>query len=50
MGGIRGTWNGARICEGPHGAQWEARVEARPKIMPASQRAYGPKGVDTGVL
>lgn len=21
MGGIRGTWNGARICEGPHGAQ-----------------------------
>ena len=43
-GGLCGTCNGARMCEGPRGTRGKARTEARPKIVPTGLGAKTPQG------
>ena len=46
-GGLRGTRNGARLCEGPRSTQGETRTEVQPKIVPAGRGVKVTRGVDT---
>ena len=46
---VRGTQNGARLCEGTNGALGESRAEPRPKIAPQGLGAKMPQGTRDGL-